>query len=239
MFDKIAVGIAATKRLAIAALVCTIMLPLAGCFDAKKPATASPGSTAGEVTPTPPPPPAPTNSAPTISGTPSTTAKVNAAYAFKPAASDADGDKLTFQISNKPSWSSFDSTTGQLSGVPSSSATGTFADIRITVSDGKVSSALPGFSIAVADTQLGSATLSWQPPTENTDGTPLTNLAGYTVRYGTAVGSLQQQVRITNPGLTTYVVEGLTAATWYFQVAAYNSDGIESAPSATASKTIS
>jgi hypothetical protein len=237
MFEKNAVGIASTTRLGIAALVCTLMLPLAGCFDGNKPAIAKFGGTAGEVTP--PPTPAPTNSAPTISGTAPTSAKVNQAYTFQPTASDPDGDKLTFQISNKPVWASFDLTTGRLSGTPSSSATGTFADIRIAVSDGKVSSALPGFSIAVADTQLGSATLSWQPPTENTDGTPLTNLAGYTVRYGTAVGSLQQQVRITNPGLTTYVVEGLTAATWYFQVAAYNSDGIESAPSATASKTIS
>ena len=234
MFEKNAVGIASTTRLGIAALVCTLMLPLAGCFDGKDPATAKSGGTSGGVKP-----PAATNRAPTISGTAPTSAKVNQAYTFQPAASDPDGDKLTFQISNKPAWASFNSTTGALSGTPSSSATGTFADIRIAVSDGKVSSTLPSFSIAVAGTQLGSATLSWQPPTENTDGTPLTNLAGYTVRYGTAAGSLEQQVRITNPGLTTYVVEGLAVATWYFQVAAYNSDGIESAPSATASKTIS
>jgi hypothetical protein len=108
----------------------------------------------------------------------------------------------------------------------------------ISVSDGKSSAALPAFSIVVTGTQLGSATLSWQPPTQNTDGSPLTDLAGYFVRYGTAVGSLTQKVQIANPGLTTYVVDGLAPGTWYFQVTAYNKSGVESAPSATGSKTI-
>jgi hypothetical protein len=81
--------------------------------------------------------------------------------------------------------------------------------------------------------------LSWQPPTSNTDGSPLTNLAGYVVRYGTAPDALDIQVRIDNPGLVTYVVSDLSPATWYFQVVAYNSVGVESSPSATGSKTIS
>jgi hypothetical protein len=91
----------------------------------------------------------------------------------------------------------------------------------------------------VAGQQTGSATLSWQPPTSNTDGSPLTNLAGFVVRYGTSLNQLATEVRINNPGLTTYVVSELTPATWYFQVSAFNSAGVESKPSATASKTIS
>jgi hypothetical protein len=67
----------------------------------------------------------------------------------------------------------------------------------------------------------------------------LTNLAGFVVRYGTSLNQLATEVRINNPGLTTYVVSELTPATWYFQVSAFNSAGVESAPSATASKTIS
>jgi len=62
---------------------------------------------------------------------------------------------------------------------------------------------------------------------------------GYVVRYGTAPDALDIQVRIDNPGLVTYVVSDLTPATWYFQVVAYNSVGVESSPSATGSKTIS
>ena len=230
------------SRIGTIALTCIVALSLTGCFEDKQ-ATASLNTISGSVAtppPAPPPPsPAPTNGAPTISGTPSTSAKVNEAYSFQPAASDPDGDALTFQVSSKPGWASFDTRTGRLSGTPSSSSTGTFADIRISVSDGKASSALTPFSISVAGTQTGSAKLSWQPPTENTDGSPLTNLAGYVVRYGTSPGSLSVVVRLANPGLTSYVVSELTPATWYFQVAAYNTTGVESAPSATASKTIS
>ena len=230
------------SRVGTIALTCIVALSLTGCFEDKQP-TGSLNTISGSVAtppPAPPPPsPAPTNGAPTISGTPSTSAKVNEAYSFQPAASDPDGDALTFQVSNKPGWAAFDTSTGRLSGTPSSSSTGTFADIRISVSDGKTSSALAPFSISVAGTQTGSAKLSWQPPTENTDGSPLTNLAGYVVRYGTAPGNLSVVVRLANPGLTSYVVPELTPATWYFHVAAYNAAGVESAPSATASKTIS
>jgi len=226
-----------SSRIGTIALSCMVALSLTGCFEDKQ-ATGSPHTISGALTATAPIR-APTNGAPTISGAPSTSAKVNEAYGFQPAASDPDGDALTFQVSNKPGWAAFDTSTGRLSGTPSSSSTGTFADIRISVSDGKTSSALAPFSISVAGTQTGSAKLSWQPPTENTDGSPLTNLAGYVVRYGTAPDNLSVVLRLANPGLTSYVVSELVPATWYFHVAAYNAAGVESAPSATASKTIS
>jgi len=203
-----------------------LTLTLTGCLDEEKRVPAT--GTAQLVA----------NSAPTIFGTAPTSAKVNQAYSFQPTASDPDGDKLTFQIANKPAWAAFDSSTGRLSGTPSSSYTGTFADIRISVTDGKATSSLNAFAVSVASLQVGSATLSWQPPTSNTDGSPLTNLAGYVVRYGTSLSKLTTEVRVSNPGLTTYVVSELEPATWYFQVSAYNSSGVESAPSATASKTI-
>jgi hypothetical protein len=217
------------------ALTCLLSLTLAGCLgDGKSGGTKEPLGAA------PPPPTGPLapNSAPTISGSPLTSAKVNEAYSFQPTANDADGDKLTFVVANKPAWASFDAATGRLSGTPSSSSTGMFADIRISVTDGKATTALSAFTINVASLQLGSATLSWQSPTTNTDGSPLTNLAGYVIRYGTSLGQLSTEVRIANPGLTTYVVSELAPATWYFQVSAYNASGIESAPSGTASKTI-
>ena len=58
------------------------------------------------------------NTRPQISGTPATSVVVNQAYAFRPSASDQDGDTLTFRISNKPGWAAFDKTTGRLSGKP-------------------------------------------------------------------------------------------------------------------------
>ncbi|HEY2400362.1 MAG TPA: fibronectin type III domain-containing protein [Steroidobacteraceae bacterium] len=74
----------------------------------------------------------------------------------------------------------------------------------------------------------GVATLDWLPPTENSDGSALTNLAGYTVYYGTSPDNLAQSVKVSNPGLTAYAVTGLSSGTWYFAVTAYSADGVES-----------
>ena len=88
-------------------------------------------------------------------------------------------------------------------------------------------------------TGYGTATLSWLPPTENTDGTSLTTLAGYNIYYGTAVDNYTTVVAIDNPGLATYVIDNLPAGnTYYFVITAVDSDGIESPYSAVGSKTI-
>ena len=84
----------------------------------------------------------------------------------------------------------------------------------------------------------GSATLSWNPPTTNTDGSPLTNLAGYKVYWGTSQGSYPNSVTLMNPGLTSYVVENLAPGTYFFVATALNSISAESAFSAAGSKTI-
>lgn len=86
---------------------------------------------------------------------------------------------------------------------------------------------------------VGSATLSWIPPTENEDGTALTNLAGYVIVYGTSPTALDRQINLSNPGLTRYVVDNLSGGTWYFAIRAYSSTGAQSALSGIASKTIS
>ncbi len=219
-------------------LLAVVSLSLAGCFDDGKSAgtaVVDPGPGSGNVDPNVDP----QNRAPTISGTPATSAKTNAPYTFQPLASDPDGDPLTFEVVNKPSWASFDNTTGRLAGTPSSSSTGRFGGIQIVASDGEAEDTLGPFEVVVAsDTVSGSATLSWIPPTENVDGTPLMNLAGYVIRYGTRADTLDKSLKLTNPGLTSTVIEGLPAATWYFTLIAYTSSGSESAPSGVASKTI-
>jgi hypothetical protein len=80
--------------------------------------------------------------------------------------------------------------------------------------------------------------LTWQPPTQNTDGTPLTNLAGYRIYWGTAPGSYPSSVTVNNAGITSYVVDNLVPNTYYFAVTALNSMGTESLLSNSASKTI-
>ncbi len=178
------------------------------------------------------------NSAPTISGTPATQVMTSQAYSFTPTASDADGNTLTFSITNKPSWATFNTATGQLSGTPGAGDVGTYANIVISVTDGTANAALAAFSIQVVATASGSATLNWTPPTQNTDGSSLSDLSGYKVYWGTTQGSYPNSVTLSNPGLTSYVVSQLTPATWYFAMTALNSQGIESALSNATSKTV-
>ena len=130
------------------------------------------------------------NRAPSISGTPATTAYVGKAYSFQPTASDPDGNKLTFKIAMKPAWATFSSATGSLTGTPSSSQTGTYSNIVISVTDGRVTKSLPAFSIKVvqATSTVSPVTLSWVPPTHNVDGTQLSNLPGYRIHYGQVSG---------------------------------------------------
>lgn len=74
----------------------------------------------------------------------------------------------------------------------------------------------------------GSVTLSWIPPTERTDGTPLDNLAGYEISFGRMSRVYDYTVTIDNPGLATYVVENLMPGSWYFAIAAYDAEGLVS-----------
>jgi Putative Ig domain len=137
---------------------------------------------------------------------------------------------LSFTIANKPSWATFDSTTGQLSGTPAATDVGVYKSIQVAVTDGTVVTTLPAFSITVAAEPVSSTvSLSWVAPTENSDGTPLSNLKGYNVHYGTQSQTYSNVINVANPGLTDYVVQNLAAGTYYFSVAAYNTAGTESA----------
>lgn len=177
------------------------------------------------------------NRAPTISGTPLSSVNVAAPFSFQPQAADADGDTLTFSVSNLPAWASFNTTTGLLSGTPLLANVGTSTGIVISVSDGKALASLPAFAVAVVQVSTGSATLSWTAPTTNTDGSALT-LSGYRLAYGQSEVAMNQSISITNPGLTTYTVPNLSAGTWYFALYAQSITGAESTASNTANKLI-
>jgi hypothetical protein len=165
---------------------------------------------------------------PTIAGKPATALTAGSAYAFKPTATSPSGAQLTFSIANKPSWATFNATSGALTGTPGSA--GTYANIVISVSDGKMSASLPAFTMTVsqAPASTGAAELTWIPPTQNTDGSVLTNLAGYKIHYGTSASTLTQTVTISNPGLTAYTMSDLPAGNYYFAITAYSTTGDES-----------
>jgi hypothetical protein len=209
------------------------VLLLGGCLEKAGDEEASfaqpgPGSTG----------PGPTNSAPTISGSPATAVTVGDIYSFTPTASDSDGDSLTFSVANLPSWASFNSGTGKLSGQPTLAAVGTYGDISISVSDGTASASLRSFTISVDQTGTVSTTLSWTAPTQNEDGTALSDLAGYRIYWGTTSGVYTNSVTIDNPGITTYVVENLSPGTYEFVATSFNTIGIESVYSNPATKVL-
>jgi hypothetical protein len=167
-----------------------------------------------------------------------TSVAVGAPYSFKPTASDADGNSLTFTITNKPTWATFSTSTGLLSGTPSTGDVGSTTGIVISVSDGTAIASLASFGIAVVGTTTGTATVSWTAPTTNDDGSTLTDLAGFRVAYGQNSASLDQSAAISNASISTYTVNNLTSGQWFFAVYAVNSSGLESGISNVASKTI-
>lgn len=215
------------------ALVAAAALFLGGCFvdeldgDGGKSSGGTPDSPNAE------------NHAPTITGAPTTIVVQGEFYEFLPAASDEDGDKLTFSIARKPDWAKFDTASGRLWGTPSERDVGNFTNIQISVSDGSELAALAAFDVSVDPIANGSATLSWNPPTDNVDGTVLTDLAGYRIYFGRSADRLDRVLVIDNPGLTRYVVDNLQAARWHFAMTSVNASGRESRRSPTVSKLIS
>jgi hypothetical protein len=135
-------------------------------------------------------------------------------------------------------WATFSSATGRLSGTPTSAQIGSYTNVVISVSDGKASTALAPFAITVADASNGAASLTWMPPTQNTDGTTLTNLAGYRIVYGVSASQLTQTIQLTNAGMSSYLVENLAPGTYYFAIRAYTSSGAESADSNVVAKVV-
>jgi len=172
------------------------------------------------------------NSPPTISGTPDSIIAPDSQYVFVPDANDPEGDPLTFIASGIPSWANFDSTTGTLSGVPSETDIGVYLWIWIGVNDGQFTEWMNWFAINVVSETSTVVTLTWLPPTTNTDGSPLLDLSGFKIYYWDesvypyALDS--PVVDLNNPGLSAYVLEVPWAGFWKLAITAYNAEGTES-----------
>ena len=180
------------------------------------------------------------NSPPTISGSPPSSATVGQRWSFQPSISDPDGDALTVSVDNLPPWVNVNAATGFMEGTPGEGDVRAWSGIRMQVSDGQSNASLTTFSITVSaqGSGAGTATLSWTPPTERIDGSPIGQLAGYRILYGQVSRDYNIVIPLDNAGLTRYMVEGLGPGTWYFAVQAVTSDGLSSAPSQEVSKTI-
>lgn len=84
----------------------------------------------------------------------------------------------------------------------------------------------------------GSATLTWTLPTQNTDGSALTDLAGFRIMFGQSPTALNQSVTVNSPTATSYTVDSLDSGTWYFAIVALDSLGDASAPTNLVTATI-
>jgi len=175
---------------------------------------------------------------PTISGTPLNAIVYGRTYTFVPTATDPEGDAVSFTIVNKPAWATFDTTTGTLQGTPGAADVGHYPNIGISVTDGLYAVALTSFSVDVVSTAPGSIVVSWDPPTLRENGSPLTNLAGYKLHWGTALGHYPNLASIPNAGIATYVIDELPPGTYYLVATAYDAAGMESGFSNVATATI-
>ncbi len=73
----------------------------------------------------------------------------------------------------------------------------------------------------------GTISLAWDAPTTNSNGSPLTDLAGYRIYYGTSSGLYAQSVDVGK--VTAYTLTGLTKGQTYFiAIAAYDISNNES-----------
>jgi Fibronectin type III domain len=128
-----------------------------------------------------------------------------------------------------------------LSGCHGTSAASSASDSAAAATSGasaEVAQPLSSNATPPSPSTYKSVDVTWTAPTTNTNGSALTNLAGYRVYYGTSSGALNQSVDVPNAGATDYVVQDLTAGTWYFAVAAYTNTGLQSSYSSVVSKTI-
>jgi len=173
-----------------------------------------------------------------ISGTPAATVVVGSPYRFTPSARDSIGAALRFSIQNAPAWATFDPVTGELSGTPTTADVSTFSNIIISASDGKKSASLPAFAISVTQSSEASVSLSWAQPTQNANGTALTDLAGYYIYYGTSASQLTQSVRIADPRTTSYVISKLSPGTWYFSIVSFTTANEQSTNSVVVSASV-
>ena len=226
-----------------AACVATLGLVVAACGGGGESGSGSSGT--GSTPPASSVPPSSgsssgggtTNTAPAITLTAKHSVLIGRELAIRPSASDPDGQSLTYSVSNKPAWMTFSSGTGELRGTPSAADVANYDNIRVTVSDGQAQASATT-SISVVASAPGRATLSWAAPAERTDGSALTNLAGFRIYFGSSAGDLRYVIEVKDPGARSWVVEDLTLGTWYFAATAFDSVNAESVRSGVVSKSI-
>ncbi len=82
------------------------------------------------------------------------------------------------------------------------------------------------YSTGVHINSQGGATLTWQPPASNIDGTPANDIAGYIIYYGRVSSEYTNWIDVGN--VTSYIIHDLPKGVFYFVITSYDKSGNES-----------
>jgi hypothetical protein len=157
---------------------------------------------------------------------------------------DEDGDTLSVTANTAPANGSVTISGGSATYTPAAGFSGSDA-FSYTVSDGKGGTSSGSVTLNVEATPApefisGSAILNWSVPTTRSNGAPLSmaEIAGYEIYLLAESTGETSVITLDDGSLTSYSIDGLSADTYHFSMAAKDSDGNLSALSAVVSKVI-
>lgn len=149
---------------------------------------------------------------------------------------DLSEDHHVVQIAGLPNWLSFDPSSEELHGSPANEETGINDSVVLDTVDELGRSQSHQLTIEVAAISGFTAEFSWWAPTQRTDDSALTNLAGFKIYAGRNQHDMEEWVTIPNPSIDRHTIENLGSGTWWFALSAYDSAGAESEKSAAVSR---
>jgi hypothetical protein len=139
---------------------------------------------------------------------------------------DATAKKIVIPITNAAAFTGTKKLAFAIAGAENASL-GSITSAIVTISGNAATAAT-----------AGSATLSWTAPTVDTNGEPVTDLAGYNIYYGKSATTMTSVIAVNSPASGSYTINNLAAGTWYFAIASYNTQAMVSALTAIVSKAI-
>ena len=74
---------------------------------------------------------------------------------------------------------------------------------------------------------LGTISISWVQPSENVDGSPLVDLAGYRIYYGTESRNYENSIDVSDPAATSHAFSAVSGD-YFVTMTAFDRDGNES-----------
>ncbi|HEX7035203.1 MAG TPA: hypothetical protein VF210_05485 [Pseudomonadales bacterium] len=153
----------------------------------------------------------------------------------------ADPEQIPVNGSSTLTWSSENATSctasGDWSGARDTSGSFSTGPLTESATYTLSCSGPSGNALATVTVEVLDKVLRWQAPTQNVDGSPLTDLAGFNVYWGTESRAYGAPHTINDPTATQWEVD-LPPGRYHFALTAFDREGSESAYSNEVIKTI-